>query len=376
MEARYEVELLRLKERKWKDIATALAESLSVKKYTPKACKERWESLEDGTALIPIELADDTEARHVLREARVAENKRRRAEQRAAVIWTLGEKDRKAAERRALMEEKEKERQAERARKQAERDEDERIKAEQRAGLEEKRAKQRAISDAIKEHHQAKRRERKNADAMYTYYTGKKLNGRRDNSLIKTPNDETTYSDSDIEMEGSLFDDDEQEPDMPHITDAEESSNGESANEIEASETSRRFASVTNKTKSKHVLRSKKPKVTLETLVNPRSIMNDAELAAILTRRKLRRRTTDETHAEVVARIAAADAEETVPKLRELLAGYFERRKGTHDVLVRRLQEYDAARSILGEQGVTAIDPEFKKGYEGYRGKFAYAIQE
>lgn len=372
MEAKYEVDMLRLKERKWKDVAAAVAESLQAKKYTPKACKERWESLEDGTALIPIELAVDKEARIALREARVAENKRRRTEQKAAVVWALGEKDRKAAERRALMDERDKERQVERARKQAERDEDERIKAEQRAGLEKKRAEQRAIEDAIKEYHEAKRNERKNADAMYIYYTGKKLNGRRDNNLINNGDDETAYSDSDIDMQDSMFDDgDEQAPEMPDLTDAEESFAGGSENETTAS-----CSISARKTEKKRVIKSKKLKVSLETLVNPRSIMDDVELAEVLARRGLRCRAQDETHPQVVARIAAADAEETVPKLKELLAAYFERRKGGREVLVRRLQEYDAASSALGMEGITAIDPDFKKGYEGYRGKFAYALEE
>lgn len=375
MEAKYDVEMLKLKERKWKDISAALADALREKKYTPKACKERWESLEDGTALIPIELDGDPDARKVFREARVAENKRRREEQKAAVIWALGEKDRKQAQRRAILEERERERQAERARKQAERDEDERIKAEQRAGLEKRRAEQRAIEAEIKDYHESKRNERKNADAMYMYYTGKKLNGRRDNNLIKGADDETTYSDPDIDMADSMFDDDEeQEPEMPNLTDAEESSAGESGDE--ADKLSRSASVSKSKAKGKLPIRNKKTKVTLETLINPRSIMNDAELAEVLARRNLRRRARDETHPEVVARIAAADAEETVPKLKELLGAYFERRKGSREVLIRRLQEYDAAASELGMQTVTAIDPGFKRGYEGYRGKFAYAIED
>lgn len=379
MEAKYEVELLKLKERKWKDIAASMAEALREKKYTAKACKERWESLEDGSALIPIELDDDLEHRRVLREARLAENQRRRAEQKAAVLWALGEKDRKLAARRAELAEKDRERQVEKARKQAEKDEEARIKAEQRAGLEKRRAEQRAIQEELKAYHQAQRDERNNADAMYQHFTGKKLNGRRDNNLIKGADDNIVYdSDADTEMADTVLGDDERESEMPDLTDAEEGSIAEPGNNVEtmdATPTPSRSRRVT-RSKSKHIAKSKKTKVTLETLINPRSIMSYGELDEVLSRRKLPVRGFDEPHAQVVARIAAADATEDSTKLRELLSGYFDYRKATQEILARRLQEYDAASSVLGQEGATALDPEFKRGYEGYQGKFAFALEE
>ena len=319
-----------------------------------------------------------------MREARIVENQRVREEKKAADLWQLGEKDRKAAEKRAILEQKDRERKAERARKQAERDEDERIKAEQRAGLEERRAKQRAIEREIKANHKKKRTERKNADAMYMRLKGTKINGRRDMSLLGLgfDKDADTESDSDMEMADSFINDDEQDSDMPDLTDAEEDSAGESDDGEEdgdgesGSRTRGTRPSRKGKGKSKHTLRPRMPKVTLDTLANPRSIMTYNELAEVLASRNLRARGPNETHAQIVARIAAADAAETRNKIRELLAVYFDRSKGNHDTLVRRLQEHDAASSVAGKQGVTALDPEFKRDYEGYHGKFAFALEE
>ena len=352
-----------------------MAEGLGEKKYTAKACKERWESLEDGSALIPIELDMDQEGRTALRERRWSEAKRGREQAKAAKEWKLGERGRKQAEKRAELEQRERERQAVKDRKQAEKDEDERIKAEQRAALEKKRAEQRAIEESIKRYHEAKRIERKNADAMYIHLTGKKINGRRGDNLIKAAwEDDTVYgSDSDEEMLDSMVDGEEAEPDMPDLTDAE----GTSASEDENGEHKVKRPRFTKPTRrSQRVVKTPKTRVTLDTLANPRTIMSSAELDRLIAKRNLPRRADDESHAEVVARLAATDKQEGTATLRQLLLQYFDRRKGARELLIRRLQEYDAADSELGQQGTTAIDPDFKQGYEGYKGKFAFALED
>lgn len=358
---KYEIDVLKLKEKKWKDISAALADKLEVKKYTAPACKARWDALEDGSALLPIELDFDKEGRRVLREDRIAANKQRREDIKAAALWAAGEKDRRAAAKKALMDEKERERQAERARKQAEKDEDDRIKAEIRAGIEEKREKQRAIEAEIKQKLDAKREERKNADAMYVYLTGHKLNGRRDHELIKPKKED----DSDAEMEdwagdiGAYYEDDE--PEMPELNDDPESSVDESDQPKKSVKPGRR---------------STRTKVTIETLTNPRSVMNLDELDVLNKKRGLRRRDEREPHPEVIARIAVADAALGAKEVKDLLKQHFLNKKGSRDVMVRWLQEADAEGSALGKEGITATSPEFKAGYEGYRGKFAYLLEE
>jgi len=359
MQDKYEVEVQKLKEKKWRDIAAAVAKDLGVKKYTAPACKERWDALEDGTALMPIELDFDKEGRRVLRESRIAANKQRRIDIKAAALWAATEKDRKAAQKKELMEQKEHERQAERARRQAEKDEEDRKKAEIRANLEAQRNKQKVIDAEIKQKLAEKREERKNADAMYIHYTGHKLNGRRDDDLIKThegdESEEELY-DSDMEADG-----DDGESTMPELNDDPETSAGED-NDVETTKA------------PKSVLKSNRNKVTLATLKNPRSIMNLSELDDLLQRRGLRRRSRHETHPELVARIAAADAMLGAKEVKDLLALYFDRRKGSRDVMVGWLQQQDAASSALGVEGLTADSQEFKESYEGYKGKFADAI--
>lgn len=351
-----------------------MAEGLGEKKYTAKACKERWESLEDGSALIPIELDMDQEGRTALREHRWGEARRRREAAKAAKEWKLGEKGRKQAEKRAGLEQRERVRQAEKDRKQEEKDEDERIKAEQRAALERKRAAQRAVEESIKRDHEAKRIERKNADAMHIHFTGKKINGRRGDNLIKAAGeDDTMYgSDSDVETPDLVFDGEEAEPDMPDLTDAEETSASEDEN---GEHKVKRPRSAKPTRRSQRVVKTPKTRVTLETLANPRSIMGHSELDRVLAIRNLPRRAGDESHAEVVARLAAADKQEGTATVRQLLRQNFDRRKSNRETLIRRLQEYDAADSELGKQGVTATDSEFKRGYEGYQGKFAFALE-
>ena len=117
-----------------------------------------------------------------------------------------------------------------------------------------------------------------------------------------------------------------------------------------------------------------KARVTAETLLNPRSIMTDSELGALLHERGLPRRGNDESHPQVVARLAAADKELTCKEIDELLRPLFVCVKGTLGDKVVRLQEADAKGSAAGDDGVTAADLEFKKGYEGYAGEFAGLI--
>merc|ERR1739841_233234 len=72
-----------------------------------------------------------------------------------------------------------------------------------------------------------------------------------------------------------------------------------------------------------------KATVTKETLLNARSIMSDAELNALLFERGMPRRGLDESHPEVVARLAEADEAATTVELTKLLSKYFDKGKGS-----------------------------------------------
>lgn len=89
-----EKEIAKLQNKKWTQVASHFAELISKKKYTPKLCRERYDSLMDGSAIKPIELDSDQEGRAEMRRTRIATNKRLREE--AAAAQEL-EEERKAA---------------------------------------------------------------------------------------------------------------------------------------------------------------------------------------------------------------------------------------------------------------------------------------
>ncbi|KAI7202085.1 hypothetical protein KC352_g19169, partial [Hortaea werneckii] len=144
--------------------------------------------------------------------------------------------------------------------------------------------------------------------------------------------------------------------------DGEESEDEVSTEEENDAETSA-AAKVTQPTKP--VAPIVKATVTKETLFNARSIMSDAELNALLFERGMPRRGLDESHPEVVARLAEADEAATTVELTKLLSKYFDKGKGSKKAKVRRLQEHNAYNSEAGLDGVRSTDPDFQKSYHG-----------
>ncbi|GAB7323588.1 hypothetical protein MBLNU13_g07082t1 [Cladosporium sp. NU13] len=93
-----EKEIAKLQNKKWAQVASHFADLIQKKKYTQKLCRERYDSLMDGTAIKPIELDSDQEGRAEMRRTRIFTNKRLREE--AAAAQQL-EEERKAAARAA-----------------------------------------------------------------------------------------------------------------------------------------------------------------------------------------------------------------------------------------------------------------------------------
>ena len=90
-----EKEIAKLQNKKWAQVASHFADLIQKKKYTQRLCRERYDSLMDGTAIKPIELDSDQEGRTEMRRVRISTNKRRREE--AAAAQEL-EEERKAAD--------------------------------------------------------------------------------------------------------------------------------------------------------------------------------------------------------------------------------------------------------------------------------------
>ncbi|KAI7566821.1 hypothetical protein D0864_08542 [Hortaea werneckii] len=365
VDEKYKLEVQKVYERKWREIAAVLAEKLRKKKYTAKACKERFEAVKAGTALKAIELDSDQEGRKLLREERIAANKARRAEQAAEAQRLEDEKQRKHDARQAEQHEKEKEREQKIKERQSVKKMEAEMKEARKMEKERSRlAKQAKIAQAKAEEEWQKQRRKAEAE-LYRALTGKRMQplplsaptaGSRKSK--RTAKKSAMYQDEDDTEEddfGGSSNDEE-------YGDGEESEDEVSTEEENDAETSA-AAKVTQPTKP--VAPIVKATVTKETLFNARSIMSDAELNALLFERGMPRRGLDESHPEVVARLAEADEAATTVELTKLLSKYFDKGKGSKKAKVRRLQEHNAYNSEAGLDGVRSTDPDFQKSYHG-----------
>lgn len=368
-------------ERKWKEISANLAARLRRKKYTANACKERHEGIQSGTALLPIEIDNDKAGRTILRETRIREAKRRRAAQAAESQRDEDEKKRRIEEKKAADAEKERQRILKVHERQRIVAEEARIKQERITAREEKRIAKKAALARIRAEEDWAFTRRETAAEMYEKMTGKTLPGAPGLRPVGRRGSRCSgedFVDDDGEDAMSLDDDGEDE-----MTDYEtEQSDIDSAGHLDGSSSNLgNGSSSVNASTAPTPVRARKvptvsmkPKVTKETLLNPRSIMTDAELDVLLFHRELPRRTMRETHPQVVARLHAADCTLTTIELSDLLRPYFDKGKGSKESKVKRLQVQDAAKSAAGEEGITSADLEFKKGYEGYKGEYRSLI--
>ncbi|KAI7142238.1 hypothetical protein KC324_g16040 [Hortaea werneckii] len=370
VDERYKLEVQKVYERKWREVAAVLAEKLRKRKYTAKACKERFEAVKAGNALKAIELDSDQEGRKLLREERIAANKARRAEQAAEAQRLEDEKQRKQEARQAEHHEKEKERAQKIKERQSVKKMEAEIKEARKREKERGRlAKQAKIAQA-KAEEEWKKELRKAEVELYRTLTGKRMQppplnaptaGNRKSK--RTAKKSAVYQDEDDTEEdefGGSSNDEDEEYGYGEESEDEVSAQEENDEQIPAA------AKTTQPTKA--VAPAIKATVTKETLLNARSIMSDAELNALLFERGLPRRSTDESHPEVVARLAEADEAATTVELTKLLSKYFDKGKGSKKAKVRRLQEHNAYNSEAGLDGVRSTDPDFQQSYHGYIG--------
>lgn len=114
--------------------------------------------------------------------------------------------------------------------------------------------------------------------------------------------------------------------------------------------------------------------VNEETLLNPRSILTDAELELIVLERGLLRRSPRETHPQLVARLAAADQALSMTELDKVLDGQ-SAGLNTREEKIAQLQLHDAGKSAAGASGVRSTSMSFKRRYEGYKGRYRALIE-
>ncbi|EME88585.1 uncharacterized protein MYCFIDRAFT_90682, partial [Pseudocercospora fijiensis CIRAD86] len=130
VDKKYESTYKQLQEKKWKEVSIYLADKIGKRKYTAKACEERFEAIKAGTALLPIELDDDQAGRRQMREQRIAKAKADRAANEEAVRMAAELKKAKQDACKRAKEERQAKRDEETARKNQELRERNRIKRE------------------------------------------------------------------------------------------------------------------------------------------------------------------------------------------------------------------------------------------------------
>lgn len=353
-------DLAKLEEQRWKDVGNYLAQTLDKKKYTAKACQERWEALQDGTAEVPFEHDPDIRGRLDRRDKRIADNKRRRAEARAEATLAaqqkmqvaIDEKKRKLDHRKSVLNFQ--------AQRKAEKAEDRRIKTEAAAQRETERKARIAARQRLRDEAAEKKAAKEAEERIYRFLTGNSLTRRHRKKSNKNEADDEKYDgEDDDDMEDYEFDYLLSEDD-----DVAAASDAESVVEGATPGTTKR-------------LHFYEPAiVTKNTLLNPRCIMTLNELEALLHERKMPRRAANETHPEVVARLHAADNALEGAEVNLLLEKHFIRSNGTVDRRVRALQKADAEESLAGKKGWDVHTPAFKDNYDGYHGRYAYLLSD
>lgn len=383
------------------------------KKYTMNACRDRLASLADGTALPPIELDPDPAKRREMRDERIRKATEARAEE--------AEKARKSEEAKMAKTERKKIERAEanqqkvqaKLDKQAEKTRREQVKEERKANHEAARKRKQLMLTLMRRERDWYLEKERAEKALFKRLTGKNINSKdplgranRDgyesdeseesdiNELESDEEDELTTDEEDkdseegeeLDYDGAKAGDEKEEGSNIGSSSArgQSSSQRRSSRPLskkvywsDDSSPEPELVSAKAKKSSAKAVSAGPPPVTQETLLNPRSILSDSELTMLLWFRQLPRRGLNESHAQVVARLNAADHALTTIQLDDLLGAALEKTKGKKADKIRRLQEVDAKKSDNGAQkGMVSTDLDFIQQYEGYQGEFSYLIDK
>lgn len=388
VDQKFERQFQLLEERKWSEISWHLAEKLGRRKYTGKACRERVQGLKDGTALTPIELAENPEERRQMTEHRIAAAKQARQDAKDALRAKEQRAEARAAAKKAESRASNKKKIDDAIQKRAEKEENERIKEERKENKEKMKQHRIAMQAQFRAEKEWNKTRRDAEKKLYKALTGFSIDGSRPGRMRKkkdgyesedeaeAPDESESDEDEDEMIELSDHESDEQsELDDADLADDEVMPTIEEQEQEQPEPTSSG-----KKGKNKAIPENQAghipAPVTKQTLLNPRSILSDDELAQLLYFRRLTRRGHIESHAEVVARIAASDESLKSDDLSQLLMHKSEKSKGKKTEKIARLQEADARGSDAGQMGSRSTDLDFIKRYEGYKGGFEYLVAE
>ncbi|KAK0779180.1 hypothetical protein LTR02_009217 [Friedmanniomyces endolithicus] len=332
LEDKFEADMEKLIEKKWVEVAATLALRINKKKYSSRACRERFEGLENGTALLPIELDKDQEGRKRLREERMAAAKHRRA---TAIADARREEEEKIARLEVKKTEALEKRQAvillaeKRAAENAKQD-----------GMRKKRAEDR---DRMR---LAKRTAEAQASAELKWKTTQRV---AEKTLWEEMVGKNWRSRTMQDPDGSAVGD----------ADAEDDSDASEGSDAEVSDKAHKhhrgllggFSLMqdyvpkpenTTPTPAKVEKAPTAALVTAETMADPRSDLAVEDLNAILRVRGLPAKNAEESRFQAIARLCAADKDMSTADLHDTLRRYFIKIKGTRQEKLRAVAEYEA----------------------------------
>ncbi|GAB7362047.1 hypothetical protein MBLNU230_g2081t1 [Neophaeotheca triangularis] len=369
-------EIEAIKARMWKEVSTDLAKRMERRKYTAKACQERFEGLVDGSALTPIELDSDQEGRDVLRQTRITEAKRIRDDHYYDLHCAHNQQLADIAAAKSKKGSKKHEYLAEIKKRQDEKAAMERVK-------QERKESQRAKQELLEEKQRCKdeqqwpemllNAELEALDDLLRRPAGTSAK----EAKLERRQSSVNLSDDTIDLASSLAGEDEDDA----------IARAQILSRIVCDQLSRSLGLVHNLAISPLPIVQKKPAPTFglkatpgsipisrESLLNPRSIMPADELEILFKERNLPRRSKTETQPQMVARLAFEDEALTQRGLLDLLAKYFDKGKAGKDNLIWRLQNYDVNNCESTLLGSSSDDIGFMLGYEGYTGEFRYLV--
>lgn len=361
IDAKIDSEIAKLREKKWLQVASHVADLIQKKKYTARLCHERYDSLMDGTALKPIELDSDQEGRAEMRNSRIANNRRLRKE--AAAAAQIQEEQKKAA----LIAKKEAQasnKVIKITRAQKKKIETEKIANMKKAALAQIKAQKTIVAQWAaynKVESLWLSRKKKIETKLLNKMLGLPASYRRSraNNADGEGEDEGEMTDRITDEELEMEDDDvfaEAEPDIDNLDNVTTAQSGKHGRESDAGSDK----SAPLKKRLRHSSGSKfmSPKhvgvgeaeVNDDTRANPRSVMTLAELNTVLARRDLPRSSSEESQEQVVARLHMEDKTATVSTLTAALKASGLETRGDKQTKINRLQAYDVSRSVAGEQ--------------------------
>lgn len=382
-----------LEKKKWQDVSVYLAHKTKTRKYTAKACRERFEGLIDGSALIPVELDDDQEGRRKLRDERIAAAKARRIiiEQEEKAVQAA--KVARAEERKQEKIDAIKHRQKEILRKEDARKQNRRVREKKEVTRQAARVTHGKLDNVIRRQEVWEQEKLRIELEIYQQITGKVLvrkifvparsTGKKQGStdvgwISSNENSDEDADDEEYIKRADSVASESGRPVKKRILRARRASSKRSSFIEPDSESDGEFTVKGTRPTANRPQVFTKATVTRESLLNPRTICSNEELGQIFVRRDITpARQDDESHAEVVARLAEFDAWLHVSELRKVCRSEHVSAVGRKHELLARLAEQDAESSYARTQhGMYSTDIHFMMTYNGYEGENQVYLDE